>query len=161
MDTFTCPTLGPLVPLFSISGDISSGFQNQGWFCFIHIVEANVVYIPRDPPLVLHVANLLMVSIVGQQFKVMAQCHHMLVHSISLGLESNPSNIQEHFTSPLRYAGLPGALLNLTCPCLFTQWNIAKEVLSWCRRIFNNDRVFGLHKLFTPALKWLCISKLM
>ena len=27
-DTFTCPILGPLVPLFCISGDIS-GFQSQ------------------------------------------------------------------------------------------------------------------------------------
>ena len=28
-DTFTCPILGPLVPLFWISGDVSSGFQSQ------------------------------------------------------------------------------------------------------------------------------------
>ena len=31
----TCPFLGPLVPLFWISGDISSGFQSQSGFCLI------------------------------------------------------------------------------------------------------------------------------
>ena len=36
--------LGPLVPLFWISGDISSGFR--------FFVEE--MYIPQDPPLVLH-----------------------------------------------------------------------------------------------------------
>ena len=49
-----CPTFGPLVPLFWISGDISSGFQSQSGFCLIPIAEANVMYIPWDPPLVLH-----------------------------------------------------------------------------------------------------------
>ena len=51
----TCPFLGPLVPLFWISGNISSGFQIQSGFCIICIfVEVNVMYIPRDPPLTLH-----------------------------------------------------------------------------------------------------------
>ena len=51
----TCPFLGPLVPLFWISGDISFGIQSQSGFCFIHFfAEANVMYILRDPPLVLH-----------------------------------------------------------------------------------------------------------
>ena len=31
----TCPFLGPLVPLFWISGDVSSGFQRQSGFCLI------------------------------------------------------------------------------------------------------------------------------
>ena len=31
----TCPFLGPLVPLFWISGDVSSGFQSQSEFCLI------------------------------------------------------------------------------------------------------------------------------
>ena len=30
-----CPFLGPLVPLFLISGDVSSGFQSQSGFCLI------------------------------------------------------------------------------------------------------------------------------
>ena len=46
--------LGSLVPLFWISGDVSSGFQSQSGFCLIRIAEANVMYIPQDPPLVLH-----------------------------------------------------------------------------------------------------------
>ena len=46
--------LGPLVPLFWISGDVSSGFQSQSGFCLIRIAEANVMYLPQDPPLVLH-----------------------------------------------------------------------------------------------------------
>ena len=44
-DTFTCPILGPLVPLFWISGNVSSGFQSQSGFCLIRIAEANVMYI--------------------------------------------------------------------------------------------------------------------
>ena len=32
----TCPFLGPLVPLFWISVDISSGFQSQRGFCLIY-----------------------------------------------------------------------------------------------------------------------------
>ena len=31
----TCPFLRPLVPLFWISGDVSSGFQSQSGFCLI------------------------------------------------------------------------------------------------------------------------------
>ena len=53
----TCPFLGPLVPLFWISGDVSSGFQSQSGFCLIRyffFAEANVMYIPQDSPLVLH-----------------------------------------------------------------------------------------------------------
>ena len=46
---------GPQIPLFWISGDVSSGFQSQSGLCLIHFfVEANVMYIPCDPPLVLH-----------------------------------------------------------------------------------------------------------
>ena len=53
----TCPILGPLVPLFWISGDVFSGFQSQSGFYLIHLIhigEVNVMYIPWDPPLVLH-----------------------------------------------------------------------------------------------------------
>ena len=33
----------------------SPGFQSQSGFCLIHIfAEANVMYIPQDPPMVLH-----------------------------------------------------------------------------------------------------------
>ena len=64
-DTLTCPILGPLVALFWISGNVSSGFLRQSGFCLIHFAEANVMYIPWDPPLVLHIANLLMDSSVG------------------------------------------------------------------------------------------------
>ena len=64
-DAFTCPILEPLVPLFWTSGDIFSGFQSQSGFCLIHIAEVNVMYIPWDPLLVIHIVNLLTVSIVG------------------------------------------------------------------------------------------------
>ena len=53
------------IPVF-ISGDISFRFQSQSGICLICIAEANIIYIPCDPPLVLHIANLLTVSIVGQ-----------------------------------------------------------------------------------------------
>ena len=35
-DTYTCPILGPLIPLFWISGDISSGFQSQSGLPYSH-----------------------------------------------------------------------------------------------------------------------------
>ena len=35
-DTYIYPILGPLVPLFWISGDVSSVFQSQSGFCLIH-----------------------------------------------------------------------------------------------------------------------------
>ena len=54
-----CPILGPLVPLFWISG----GFRLIHFFA-----EANVMYIPRDPPLVLH-----MPTIVAGNFATMHQ----------------------------------------------------------------------------------------
>ena len=45
----TCPFLGPLDPLFWISGDVSSGVQSQSGFCLIRFfAEANVMYIPQD-----------------------------------------------------------------------------------------------------------------
>ena len=50
--------------------------------CLIRIAEANAVYIPGDQPLVLNIANLLMVSIVGQQFKTTVQHRHLPAHSI-------------------------------------------------------------------------------
>ena len=60
---------------------------------FSLIREVNVMFTPKDPPLVLHIANLLAVSIVGQQFQTTAQCCHLLVHSTSLGLELNPGHV--------------------------------------------------------------------
>ena len=50
------------------------------------------MYIPWDPPLVLLTANLLMVSIMGLQFKTMAQRRHLPLHSSSLNMESNPGD---------------------------------------------------------------------
>ena len=61
----------PLVPLFWISGNVSSGFQSG--ICLICIPDATEMYIPWDPPLVLHIANLWAISMVGQQFKIMIQ----------------------------------------------------------------------------------------
>ena len=49
-------------------------------FFLIHIVEAIVMYIPWDLPLVLHIANRLTVDIVRWQFKMMAQYCHLAVH---------------------------------------------------------------------------------
>ena len=46
---------GALVPLFWISGEVSSGVQSRSGFCLIcFFAESNVMYIPQDPPLVLH-----------------------------------------------------------------------------------------------------------
>ena len=62
MDIITCPILDPLVPLFWISDDVSSGFQNQTGF-FIHI------------------ANPLMISTVGRQFTTAAKWRQLLSNS--------------------------------------------------------------------------------
>ena len=43
-----------LVPLFWISGSVSFGFESQSGFCLICTTEGNVMHIPPDPPLVLH-----------------------------------------------------------------------------------------------------------
>ena len=40
------PFLGPLMPLFRTSGDISSGFQNQSGQPYSHLAEAYVIYVP-------------------------------------------------------------------------------------------------------------------
>ena len=58
---------GAIGALFWISGDISYGFQSQNRLCLIYIAEANVLHITWDPPLVLHIADLLMDSITGHQ----------------------------------------------------------------------------------------------
>ena len=46
--------MGPLVPLFWISGEVLSGFQSQSGFCLIYTVEAKVMYIPWYLSQVLH-----------------------------------------------------------------------------------------------------------
>ena len=38
--------LGPLIPLFWASDDISSGFQSQSGQPYLHLAEAYVIYIP-------------------------------------------------------------------------------------------------------------------
>ena len=55
----TCPFLGPfvgpLIPLFWTSGDISSfGFQSQSGQPYSHLVEACMLHVPWDSPLVWH-----------------------------------------------------------------------------------------------------------
>ena len=41
----TCPFMGPLIPLFWISGDVSSGFQSQSGQHYLNLTEVYVVYI--------------------------------------------------------------------------------------------------------------------
>ena len=38
------PFLGPLIPLFWTSGDVSSGFQSQSGQPYTHLVDAYVMY---------------------------------------------------------------------------------------------------------------------
>ena len=44
---------GPWYPCFGFLVMSPLGFKARVG-CLIHIVEANVMYVPRDPPLVLH-----------------------------------------------------------------------------------------------------------
>ena len=50
----TRPFVGPMMPLFWTSGDISSGFQSQSGQIYLHFVEVYVMYISWDSSLVLH-----------------------------------------------------------------------------------------------------------
>ena len=59
-----CPIVGPLVPLFRISGDVSCGLQSQSGFCLFHLFcrgECNI-HSPRSTSCATP-ANLLMVNI--------------------------------------------------------------------------------------------------
>ena len=47
-DTYTCPILGPLIPLFWISGDVSSGFQSQSGLPYSHCGGERNVRSPRS-----------------------------------------------------------------------------------------------------------------
>ena len=49
--------VGPLIPLFWTSGDVSSGFQSQSEQPYLHLVEAYMLHIPRDSPLVQHLSR--------------------------------------------------------------------------------------------------------
>ena len=40
----TCPFVGPLIPLFRTSGDVSSGFQSQSGFCLIRTLRRHMWY---------------------------------------------------------------------------------------------------------------------
>ena len=44
----TCPFLGPLLPLFWISGDVSSGFQSQSGLPYSHCRGERNVRSPRS-----------------------------------------------------------------------------------------------------------------
>ena len=44
--------LGPLIPLFWTSGDVSAGFQSQRGQPYSHLAEAYMLYVPCDSPLV-------------------------------------------------------------------------------------------------------------
>ena len=46
--------MGPLIPLFWASGDVSFGFQSQSGQSYLHLAEGYVLHILRDSPLVWH-----------------------------------------------------------------------------------------------------------
>ena len=39
----TCPFMGPLIPLFWTSGDVSCGFQSQSWKPYLYLAEGRGV----------------------------------------------------------------------------------------------------------------------
>ena len=57
---------GHWYPCFGFLVTSPLGFKARAG-CLIRIAEANVMYVPWDPPLVLHVADLLTVSIAGRR----------------------------------------------------------------------------------------------
>ena len=56
----TCPFVGPLIPLFWTSGDVSSGFQSQSGQPHLNLAEVYMIYIPGDSPLVKHLCQCIM-----------------------------------------------------------------------------------------------------
>ena len=52
--TDTSLFVGPLIPLFWTSGDVSSGFQSQSGQHYLHLAEAYVLHVSWDSPLVWH-----------------------------------------------------------------------------------------------------------
>ena len=48
----TCPFMGPLIPQFWTSGDVSSGFQSLGGQPYSQLAEVYMMYVPSDSPLV-------------------------------------------------------------------------------------------------------------
>ena len=44
--------VGPLIPLFWTSGDVSSGFQSQSGQPYLSLVEAYMLHVPLDLSLV-------------------------------------------------------------------------------------------------------------
>ena len=46
--------VGPLIPMFWTSGDVSSGFQSQSGQPYLYLAEAYMMYILWFPPLVQH-----------------------------------------------------------------------------------------------------------
>ena len=49
--------LEPLIPLFQTYGDVSSGFQSKGVQPYSDLVEAYVIYVLWDTPLVQHLCQ--------------------------------------------------------------------------------------------------------
>ena len=159
-DTFTCPFLGPLVPLFWISGDVSSGFQSQSGFCLIHIAETNVMYISWDPPLVLHIADLLTDSIAGHQLgSYLAQ----FVAAVSLELSINISLVPRANHSATRPG--PGSSLvwrQLTSwwparwPVAYPKiWNGMQKRRNLCLYVW---RLYSVCSSFVCLLFWDSVS---
>ena len=162
-DTFTCPISGTLVPIFWVSGDASSGFHNQSRSCLIHIAEANVdlMYIPWDPPLVLHISNFLMVSIVGQQFKTMAHNHHLPAHFPRLSLELSPGHVRSSSTPGRNseiYLSLTLHLLLEFNPIFITHTTVRELMkhykIYWVHRdLWSNMKQRGRHVFLTYTLQ--------
>ena len=46
--------VGPLIPLFWTSGDVSSGFQSQSGQAYLSLAEAYMLHVPWDSPVVWH-----------------------------------------------------------------------------------------------------------
>ena len=125
--TDTCPFcfLGPLVPLFWISGDVSSGFQSQSGFCLIcFFAEANVMCIPWDPPLVLHVLTSWWPAAqpVTSPHASAEVGLGLGLNGQSLGQKKNDLPLCQYFRGMLvlkrtMLNGFPGGELNLTCLC--------------------------------------------
>ena len=62
-DIYTCRILGPLVPIFGISGDISSGLKSQSGLCLVNIYKAEIPEILRSlRSLLLHLSKWLLVA---------------------------------------------------------------------------------------------------
>ena len=135
----TCPFLGPLVPLFGISGDVSSRVQSQSGFCLIRYFcggKCNV-HSPR------FTSGATLADLLATSVQPVTSPHACA--EVGLGSDSNVQS-HEQKTNALPLCQRPGYLDLLT----FILVDVSRvsvtncEALNSCKLLSSNARNTGL-----------------